>query len=59
MGCLGNPLEEEVDPGFPVTLGTHLIEQAIILRLVGLKVEAEVEQRTGELSGLLEQQRDD
>ena len=59
MGGLGHPTQEEVDPGFPVALRPHAVQQSVILRLVGLEVEAQVEQRARKLAGLLEHQRDD
>ncbi len=42
---LGGPIKEDLEPSLPSAMFTNLLEETVVVRPVGLQVQAEVEQR--------------
>ena len=58
VGRLVDAAQEELEPGLPVAVVPHGVEQPVVLGPVLLEVEAQVEQRLAEHAGVAEEQRD-
>lgn len=43
VGSFGNTVEEEFKPGFPGAALTDFLEQPIVIRAVGLQIQAEIQ----------------
>jgi hypothetical protein len=58
-GCRrGDAIEEEVEPRFPLAAVSHAIEQPVVIVAVLLEIQAQVEQRLLQHSGVMQQKRD-
>ncbi|MGA1518787.1 MAG: hypothetical protein ACO34F_02385 [Burkholderiaceae bacterium] len=53
-----NPFQEEADPGLPVPLLAHAVEQLVVAAAVLLEEQAQVQQRLLEHPGLDQHQHD-
>jgi hypothetical protein len=56
VGDRRDPVEEEVEPAFPVALYAHRVEATVVVLAVPFEEEAQVEQRLGQQLPVLEQQ---
>src|ERR1035438_5585394 len=62
LGCLlrgvDNSLQEELQPLLPCAFHAHLLQEFVVTVAMGLKVQAQVEQRLAEHSAFAEQERE-
>ncbi|CAH1076131.1 hypothetical protein NTG1052_290004 [Candidatus Nitrotoga sp. 1052] len=56
---LRHTFEEKVDPGFPVAIGAHPVEQLVIQGAMLFEIQTQVQQRLREQAALMQQQRDE
>src|SRR6185437_5674135 len=57
--CLRHAVEEELEPGFPSTAFTHLLQEPVVVPPVRLEVETQVEERRVQDPMHLEKQGDE